>query len=108
MRNSSARVEVQAIRDAALVLAKRKLRAGLKLTDTSRFSDDVWLLDMNAATPTTAAATPGAQDATLPATTDTTAVNETAPADDSDRGFPWGVLGLVGLIGLLGVRKVKA
>lgn len=76
--------------------------------DNNMMAANMNATDMNAATPTTAAATPGAQDATLPATTDTTAVNETAPADDSDRGFPWGVLGLVGLIGLLGVRKVKA
>jgi hypothetical protein len=41
---SSAPVAVRAIPDAALVLAKRKLRAGLKLADTSRFGDDVWLL----------------------------------------------------------------
>ena len=58
------------------------------------------------ATPTTAAATPGAQDTTLPpeATTDTAPV---APVEQR-RGFPWGVIGLLGLIGLLGVRKVKA
>jgi hypothetical protein len=41
---SSARAPIRAIPDAALVLAKRKLRAGLRLADTSRFGDDVWVL----------------------------------------------------------------
>ena len=60
------------------------------------------------ATPTTAAATPGAQDATLPPeATTTTDTGPVAPVEER-RGFPWGVLGLLGLIGLLGVRKVKA
>lgn len=44
MRTSRARADAQTIPDTALVLAKRKLRAGLELTDTSRFGDDVWLL----------------------------------------------------------------
>jgi hypothetical protein len=41
---STAHASIRAIPDAALVLAKRKLRAGLKLADTSRFGDDVWVL----------------------------------------------------------------
>ena len=66
--------------------------------------------DTNAAapaTPTTAAATPGAQDATLPADAAANPAPPTVPADEPDRSFPWGVLGLVGLIGLFGVRKAK-
>jgi hypothetical protein len=35
---------IRTIPDATLVLGKRKLRAGLKLADTSRFGDDVWVL----------------------------------------------------------------
>jgi hypothetical protein len=35
---------IRVIPDVALVLGKRKLRAGLKLADTSRFGDDVWVL----------------------------------------------------------------
>jgi hypothetical protein len=68
--------------------------------------------DMNAAantaapvTPTTAAATPGEQNATLPPTAPQ---GGAAMAVQSHRGFPWGVLGLLGLIGLFGVRKVKS
>jgi hypothetical protein len=41
---STARVPIRTIPDATLVLGKRKLRAGLKLADTSRFGDDVWVL----------------------------------------------------------------
>jgi hypothetical protein len=41
---SPARAPFRGIPDAALVLAKRKLRAGMKLADTSRFGDDVWVL----------------------------------------------------------------
>jgi integrase len=41
---STARASIRAIPDAALVLAKRKLRDGLRLADTSRFGDDVWWL----------------------------------------------------------------
>ena len=56
-------------------------------------------------TPTTAAATPGEQNATLPPTAPQ---GGAAMAVQSHRGFPWGVLGLLGLIGLFGVRKVKS
>jgi hypothetical protein len=41
---STARAFTRPISDAALVLAGRKLRPGLKLADTSRFGDDVWVL----------------------------------------------------------------
>ena len=59
------------------------------------------------ATPTTAAATPGAQDATLPPEAATPAESAmTAPAERR-RSFPWGVLGLLGLAGLLGARKAR-
>lgn len=44
MTTSTARASIRAIPDTALVLAKRKLRAGLKLAGTSRFGDDVWVL----------------------------------------------------------------
>ena len=44
MTTSPAPVPVRTIPDAALVLAKRKLRTGMKLADTSRFGDDVWVL----------------------------------------------------------------
>lgn len=30
----------------------------------------------------------------------------TAPVEDDDNDFPWGLLGLIGLAGLLGRRKV--
>jgi len=61
--------------------------------------------DLNAtAPPPPPAPAPVDQAAAPPADT---SANQTAPAGDSDRGFPWGVLGLLGLIGLFGVRKVK-
>jgi hypothetical protein len=59
-------------------------------------------------TPTTAAATPGEQNAALPPAVATSADTGSAMAVKGHRGFPWGVLGLLGLVGLLGVRKVKA
>lgn len=44
MTTFTARAPIRTIPDATLVLGKRKLRAGLKLADTSRFGDDVWVL----------------------------------------------------------------
>ena len=44
MTTSPAPAPIRTIPDAALVLAKRKLRTGMKLADTSRFGDDVWVL----------------------------------------------------------------
>jgi hypothetical protein len=44
MTTSTVRAFTQAIPDTALVLAKRKLRSGLKLAGTSRFGDNVWVL----------------------------------------------------------------
>jgi hypothetical protein len=58
-------------------------------------------------TTTTSAATPGAQDATLPPEAPAADEAATTAPVEQHRGFPWGVLGLIGLIGLLGVRKVK-
>jgi hypothetical protein len=60
------------------------------------------------ATPTTAAATPGTQNATLPPSVATPEDTGATMAVRTHRGFPWGVLGLLGLIGLFGVRKVKS
>lgn len=57
--------------------------------------------------PTTAAVTPGDQNATLPPNVATPADTGATMAVKTHRGFPWGVLGLIGLIGLFGVRKVK-
>lgn len=59
------------------------------------------------ANPTTAAVTPGEQNATLPPNVATPADTGATMAVKTHRGFPWGVLGLIGLIGLFGVRKVK-
>jgi|SRR5579884_502886 len=59
------------------------------------------------ANPTTAAVTPGEQNATLPPNVATPADTGATMAVKTHRGFPWGVLGLIGLLGLLGVRKVK-
>jgi hypothetical protein len=44
MTTPTVRAFTGAIPDTALVLAKRKLRYGLKLAGTSRFGDDVWVL----------------------------------------------------------------
>jgi integrase len=44
MTTPTVRAFTGAIPDTALVLAKRKLRSGLKLAGTSRFGDDVWVL----------------------------------------------------------------
>ena len=44
MTISTAQALVRSIPGTAPVLAKRKLRPGLKLVDTSRFDDDVWVL----------------------------------------------------------------
>ena len=53
-----------------------------------------------------AAATPGAQPATLPPDTDAGTI-DTAYTEGRDRDgrFPWGVLGVLGLLGLLGRRR---
>jgi hypothetical protein len=58
-------------------------------------------------TPTTAAVTPGTQEANLPPNVATPADTGATMAVKTHRTFPWGVLGLLGLVGLFGVRKVK-
>ena len=57
--------------------------------------------------PTTAAATPGTQNATLPQSAPPAAETQAPATVSAHRKFPWGVIGLLGLIGLFGVRKIK-
>jgi hypothetical protein len=108
MRLSHSLVLAGALFVAAPALAQDNAAAPGNTVSTSGVDANTAATNGAAVTPTTAAATPGVQNATLPPHIATPEDTGTTMAVKSHRGFPWGVLGLIGLLGLFGVRKASS
>jgi hypothetical protein len=105
MRLSYSLIFASALVAAAPALAQDNAAAPANSVEANAADMNATANAAAAVTPTTAAATPGEQNATLPPTAPQSGA---AMAVQSNRGFPWGVLGLLGLIGLFGVRKARS